>query len=163
MHIACSRTKEILRRLPQGVTLVAAAKGRSPEEIRAAVDGGVEVVGENYVQQAQEAYKVLGDRVRWHVIGHLQRNKVKHAVKIFDMIETVDSIRLAEQIEKCSALLDKRMPVLVEINSGREMQKSGILPEDAEGLVRHLAGLEHVRVGEMYTKRRPGRMGEPSD
>ena len=83
---------QILSELPDGVQLVAAAKARQPEEVLEAVESGVEIVGENYVQEAERAYQVIGNRVKWHFIGHLQKNKVKKAVGIFDMIETVDSV-----------------------------------------------------------------------
>jgi len=88
--------RRILAELPEGVGLVAAAKSRTLEEVLCAVNAGIQIIGENYVQEALEAYKVIGNRVKWHFIGHLQRNKVKKAVPIFDMIETVDSFALAE-------------------------------------------------------------------
>ena len=86
---------QILSELPDGVQLVAAAKTRSPEEILEAVAAGVKILGENYVQEAERAYETIGKRAKWHFIGHLQKNKVKKAVPIFDLIETVDSIELA--------------------------------------------------------------------
>jgi PLP dependent protein len=141
----------ILDELPEGVGLVAAAKTRSAEEILEAVEAGLRMVGENYLQEAEDAFESVGDRVQWHMIGHLQRNKVKKAVRIFDMIETVDTMRLAREIDKQCARADKVMPVLVEINSGEEEQKAGVLPDDAEGLVREMAGLEHVKVVGLMT------------
>ena len=80
--------------------MVAAAKTRKPEEILQAIEAGIKIVGENYVQEAERAYEVAGNRAKWHFIGYLQKNKVKKAVKIFDMIETVDSIELAKEIDK---------------------------------------------------------------
>ena len=118
-----ARYKEIRRNIPDYVTIVAAAKMRTAEEIREAIDAGIEVIGENYVQEAEKGVSVLGDQAKWHMIGHLQRNKAKKAVQIFDMIQTLDSWRLAEQIDRRSAAIDKIMPVLVEINSGREASK----------------------------------------
>jgi len=143
--------RRILDELPEGVGLVAAAKTRSAEEILEAVEAGLRMVGENYLQEAEDAFESVGDRVQWHMIGHLQRNKVKKAVRIFDMIETVDTMRLAREIDKQCARADKVMPVLVEINSGEEEQKAGVLPDDAEGLVREMAGLEHVKVVGLMT------------
>jgi uncharacterized pyridoxal phosphate-containing UPF0001 family protein len=87
--------KRILEELPEGVKLVAAAKSRTPDEINQAVAAGVDIIGENYVQEAEAAYREIGKKAQWHFIGHLQKNKVKKAVRIFDMIETVDSIDLA--------------------------------------------------------------------
>ncbi|MBC8359704.1 MAG: YggS family pyridoxal phosphate-dependent enzyme, partial [Candidatus Aminicenantes bacterium] len=81
-------TKRILKELPAGVELMAAAKTRSPEEILRATQAGIQIIGENYVQEALAAFNVVGHKVRWHFIGHLEKNKVKKAVDIFDMIET---------------------------------------------------------------------------
>jgi hypothetical protein len=141
----------ILEELPEGVKLVAAAKTRAAEEILEAVDAGLEIVGENYLQEAEAAHEAVGDRVQWHMIGHLQRNKVKKAVRIFDMIETVDSMRLANEIDKQCAKSGKVMPVLVEVNSGEEEQKAGVLPEEAEGLIREMAALDHLKVVGLMT------------
>jgi len=143
--------RKILEELPPGVELVAAAKTRTPAEIIEAAEAGVGVVGENYVQEAEEARAQVGDRVQWHMIGHLQRNKVKKAVRIFDMVETVDSMRLAAEIDKQCAKLGKVMDVLVEINSGEEGQKAGVMPEDAVSLVKEIAGLENVKVRGLMT------------
>ncbi len=124
--------KKILQELPPGVELMAVAKARTPEEIMRAAQAGVKIVGENYMQEALAAFNVVGHRVKWHFIGHLQRNKVKKAVEIFDMIETVDSPELSKEIDKRCGQRKRIMPVLIEINSGREKQKFGIFPEDAE-------------------------------
>ena len=143
--------KQILSELPEGVELVAAAKTRSPEEIREAGEAGVKIVGENYVQEAERAYEVIGNKAKWHFIGHLQKNKVKKAVKIFDMIETVDSIEIAEEIDKRCAQTGKIMPVLIEVNSGRESQKAGVLPEKVEQLVKKISALPNIRVKGLMT------------
>jgi len=143
--------RKILSQLPHGVQLVAAAKTRSPEEVLRAVEAGAKIIGENYVQEAEQAYQFVGDKAEWHFIGHLQKNKVKKAVSIFDMIETVDSLELAEEINKRCAQAGKVMPVLIEVNSGREKHKSGVLPEDAEQLVREISGLPHVKVRGLMT------------
>ena len=141
----------LLEELGPGIKLVAAAKSRTPAEVLEAVDAGIRIVGENYVQEAQAAFQAVGHRVEWHFIGHLQTNKVKKAVEIFDMIETVDSLRLAAEIDKRSAEAGKTMPVLIEINSGREEQKFGVFPEAAEGLIRDMAGLKNIRVTGLMT------------
>ncbi len=151
--------KRIISELPAGVDLVAAAKTRTPDEIRRAVDAGIRIIGENYVQEAEEAFAALGRIARWHFIGHLQKNKVKKAVPIFDMIETVDSVKLAELIDRECAKLDKTMPVLVEVNSGREPQKSGVLPEEAERLIRDLSEINHIQVLGLMTM--GPRFGDP--
>lgn len=147
--------------LPPGVLLVAAGKTRTPEEILQALDAGITIVGENYVQEAENAHSVIGERARWHLIGHLQRNKVKKAVTIFDMIETVDSVRLARKIDEECAKLGCIMPVLIEVNSGREPQKAGVLPEDVGTLAGELAGLEHLKVEGLMTM--GPRFGDPEN
>jgi len=141
----------ILRQLPPGVELVAAAKTRTASEILQALEAGVGIIGENYVQEAADVFPAIGGRARWHFIGHLQTNKVKKAVEIFDLVETVDSIGLGREIDKRSAAAGKTMDILVEVNSGREPQKAGVLPEEAEPLVRLLAALPHLRVRGLMT------------
>jgi pyridoxal phosphate enzyme (YggS family) len=153
--------KKLLEELPSGVNLVAAAKTRTPEEIKEAIDAGVTIIGENYVQEAQAAFRVIGHRAKWHFIGHLQKNKAKKAVEIFDMIETVDSIALAAEIGKRSLAKGKILPILIEINSGREPQKFGVLPEEAEKLIRQIAPLEGIKIQGLMTM---GPMfGDPED
>jgi PLP dependent protein len=143
--------RQILAELPAGVKLVAAAKTRSPQEILEAIEAGITVIGENYVQEAENAYRVVGNRVAWHFIGHLQRNKVKKAVELFDMIETVDSVEIAGEIDKRCQQIGKIMPVLVEINSGREAQKAGVQPENATELITGMAALNNIRVMGLMT------------
>ena len=143
--------RRILNELPEGVELVAAAKTRTPEEILQAVDAGVKIVGENYVQEAQRAFDVVGRKAKWHFIGHLQRNKVKKAVPIFDVIETVDSITLAQEIDKRCGQHDRTMNVFIEINSGREPQKFGVLPEDVEGLIKKIEHLKNLKIQGLMT------------
>ena len=152
---------QILGELPEGVQLVAAAKTRQPEEILEAVKAGVKIVGENYVQEAERAYEVIGNRVKWHLIGHLQKNKVKKAVRLFDMIETVDSVEIAREIDSRCAQIGKIMPVLIEINSGREKQKTGVLPESAIELVREISAYPNIKVMGLMTM--GPRFGNPED
>jgi len=155
------RCRRILASLPDHVTLVAAAKTRTVEEIQAAIRGGITVFGHNYVQEAEPMVQTLGSQASWHLLGHLQKNKVKKAVPIFDMIETVDSFALAELIEKKSAALGRTMPVLVEVNSGRESNKTGVLPEEVDTLVRQIADLGHVKIRGLMTM--GPRFGDPED
>jgi pyridoxal phosphate enzyme (YggS family) len=143
--------RKILQELPEGVQLVGAAKTRTPEEIWEAIEAGLEIVGENYVQEAEIAYERIGHRVKWHMIGHLQTNKAKKAVKIFDMVETVSSMKLSHEIDKCCEKIGKVMPVLVEINSGEETQKSGVMPADAAALVKEMSVLKNVKVRGLMT------------
>ena len=153
--------KRILKELPPGVELMAAAKTRSPEEILRASQAGIKIIGENYVQEALAAFKVVGRRVKWHFIGHLQRNKVKKAIEIFDMIDTIDSIELAKEIDKRCSQRETIMPVLIEINSGREKQKFGLIPEDTEDFIKEISGLKNIKIEGFMTM---GPMfGDPED
>jgi pyridoxal phosphate enzyme (YggS family) len=135
---------KILSWLPGYVELVAAAKSRSVEEILEAIDSGVRIVGENYVQEAEEKFSVIGTKARWHFIGHLQKNKVKKAVKIFDMIETVDSVEIAQEINKSCASINKIMPVLIEVNSH-------VLPSDTETIINNISGLPNIKLAGLMT------------
>lgn len=143
--------RSILSELPEGVELVGAAKTRTPEEVLEAVEAGLKIIGENYVQEAEKAYEVIGKKVKWHLIGHLQSNKAKKAVRIFDMIETVDTIKLARAIDQACEKANKIMPILIEINSGEELQKAGVMPNEAQSLIRETSNLTHVSVRGLMT------------
>ena len=145
------QVKKILDELPEGVMLVGAAKTRTPQEILQAIEAGLGIVGENYVQEAEKAFQLIGNKAKWHMIGHLQSNKAKKAVTVFDMIETVDSMKLARAIDKACEKIGKTMPVLVEINSGEEDQKAGVLPEDAIPLIQEMSALANIKVMGLMT------------
>ncbi len=156
MSVISESVARILAELPAGVRLVAAAKTRSPHEVLEAVAAGVAIVGENYVQEAERARAVVGasvgnDAVRWHLIGHLQRNKAARAVRVFDLIETVDSTALATAIDGACSRIGKVMPVLIEVNSGREAGKSGVYPEAVVDLVREISTLPNIEVVGLMT------------
>lgn len=153
--------KKILDGLPEGVELIGVAKTRNLEEIQEAVDAGIRNIGENYVQEAERAYQQIGQAVKWHMIGHLQSNKAKKAVRIFDMIETVDSVKLAEAIDRACGDIGKVMPVLIEINSGEESQKAGVMPEDAASLIREMTVFRNIRIMGLMTM--GPFSGEPED
>jgi hypothetical protein len=146
------RARRLLSDIPAGVAVVAAAKTRTPDEVRAVLAAGISIVGENYVQETEAAQAAVGRAAaRWHLIGHLQRNKAKDAVRLFDLIQTVDSVRLAEAVDAASRALGRVTPILVEVNSAREPQKSGVLPEDATDFVRTLERLEAIHVVGLMT------------
>jgi len=151
----------LLQELPPGVQLVAAAKTRTPAEITEALQAGIKILGENYVQEAEQAYREIGKAAQWHCIGHLQKNKVRKAVEIFDMIETVDSLELAQEIDKRCLPLGKIMPILLEVNSGREAQKAGVMPEDVIALAQSVSTLANVRLMGLMTM--GPMMGNPED
>jgi len=144
-------TRKLLATLPAGVTLVAAGKTRTPEQIKAVVEGGVQIIGHNYVQEAEACIQALGREIKYHCIGHLQRNKAKKAAQLFDMIETVDSMKLAAALDKACEVSAKVMPVLVEVNSAEEDNKAGALPADVAALVKELAALDHLKVEGLMT------------
>ena len=153
---------KLLAELPDGVELVAAAKTRTAEEILEAIQAGIKIIGENYVKEAREAYKLVGKRAKWHFIGTLQKHNVRrNMLEIFDMIETVDSLDIAREIDKRCAQIGKIMPILIEVNSGREPQKSGVLPDDAEQLVREISSLGNIKVTGLMTM--GPRFGNPED
>jgi len=153
---------KLLAALPDGVEVVAAAKTRTPQEVLEAVQAGIGIIGENYVKDTKEAYALVGRRAKWHFIGTLRKHDVRTAaLEIFDMIESVDSLEIAREIDRKCAQISKTMPVLVEINSGREPQKSGVLPEDVERLVREISNLGNIRLMGLMTM--GPRFGNPED
>ena len=156
-----ARVSHILETLPPGVTLVAAAKGRTPAEVEAAIQAGITHVGHNYIQEARVMIPAMGDNATWHMIGHLQRNKVTRAIQLFDLIETVDSWRLAEALDRRCAAIGEVMPVLVEINSGREASKTGVLPENVDSFMQRLSELQHICVQGLMTM--GPRFGDPEE
>ncbi len=113
------------------ITLVGVTKTRTLDEVRAAVEAGLQDLGENYAQEVRDKHKALGDRARWHFIGHLQRNKVKYVVPVCTLIHSVDSTQLAVEIGRRAAQLDKRQPILLEVNVSGEESKFGFQPGEA--------------------------------
>lgn len=144
-------TEKILAELPHNIIVVAAAKKKSISEIEQAIQAGIKVIGENYIKEAEEKFNAIGNKVKWHLIGHLQKNKVKRAVKLFDMVETLDSLDLAEIIDIECRKIDKIMPVLIEVNIAKEPQKSGILPQDIEHFIEKIKIFKSIRVMGLMT------------
>ena len=132
--------------ISQDVLLVAVTKNHDVEAMREAIDAGAAVIGENRVQEASQKYAVLDRNVTWHLIGHLQTNKVKHAVKIFDMIESVDSIKLAEAINKEAAKLGKVQKILVQVNLVKEASKTGVYLGDLPELLTAIDGMDNLKL-----------------
>jgi len=143
--------QSLLKTLPPGVELMAVIKMRTAEEVLEAIDAGIRLIGGNYAQETALILEKIGRRVPCHMIGHLQRNKVKKAIEIFDCIETLDSVELAQELEKRCTQIGKVMPVLVEINSGREPNKTGVYPEQAEAFIRTVATFPHLRIQGLMT------------
>lgn len=140
---ACRRTG----RARANVTLVAVTKTFPAEGVSAVIAAGATDVGENRVQEARDKKPSVVGSARWHLIGHLQSNKAKDAVRLFDVIHSIDSIGLAGKVSAAAEAIGKKQTVLIEVNIGREEQKSGALPENVPDLVekiRRLASLEPV-------------------
>jgi len=131
---------------PAGITLVAVTKTIPVERIREAVEAGQRVFGENRVQEAQTKVEALGREVQWHLIGHLQRNKVKFVCDLFQLIHSVDSLPLARDIDAHAARCGIVMPILIQVNIGDETTKSGVSVSATPGLVRQVATLPHVAI-----------------
>lgn len=140
-----------MRDVPSDVLLLAAVKGRTAGEAKEAVECGIKAIGENYLQEAEERFPFIGKSVKWHFIGHIQKRKVKKIVEIFDVIETIDSFEKASEVDEQCRKIGKKMPILIEINSGRETQKSGVMPENAEQLISEMSILQNIKVEGLMT------------
>ena len=150
------------KEIPDDVTIVLSGKTRTVEQIEEAIDAGVTDIGENYVQEAGEIYVSLRKKareVRWHMIGHLQTNKINKALRIFDIIQTVNSLEKAVAIDKRVERAKKKIvPVYIEINIGSEFSKAGIKPaehepfdEYMEKLAEDISALNHLRLEGLMT------------
>jgi pyridoxal phosphate enzyme (YggS family) len=134
------------------VRLLAASKSQPVESICAALAAGVALVGENYVQEAEEKKNQLaGAKVEWHMIGHLQRNKAKLAVELFDVVESLDNLALARELDKEAAKRSKIVRALIEVNLAGEESKTGMAKGEVAGLLEKISGLPHVRVEGLMT------------
>lgn len=143
------------------IKLVAVSKTVGVEEIREAISAGVADLGESYVQEAKEKTEEIGHKVQWHFIGHLQTNKVKQAINLFDMIHSVDRIGLAEEINKRAKQSGKRFSVLIQVNISKETTKSGIERDRAISLVSEVANLTNLKVEGLMTM--PPYFDDPED
>lgn len=146
----------------EDITLVAVAKGRGSEQISQAIACGISDIGENRVQEAAEKYGQIGPgRFSWHLVGHLQGNKVKEALKIFELIHSVDSLNLAVRIDKQAAALGKVQDILVQVNVSDDPAKFGLKAEEALEAIRGMAGLKNIRIKGLMTI--APLSGEPED
>lgn len=133
-------------RKPSDITLVAVTKTHSPEEINEAIACGVTDIGENKVQEILSKYDAVTTGVRWHLIGHLQTNKVKSVVDKVCMIHSVDSLHLAEEIDKRCKAIGKTMDILIQVNAAGEEQKSGVSPKEVLPLYNEVSKFENLKV-----------------
>jgi len=140
------RTETIRKEIPDYVDILGAAKTRTIEEVQAAFEGGVSFFGHNYVQEAQAMIPGTDIDVKWHMIGHLQRNKARSAVQLFDMVESIDSLRLAKEMEKRCAEIQKSMPVLIEVNTANEVNKTGLMLEEVGEVVEWISEQTYIHL-----------------
>lgn len=138
-------------RRPDEVLIVAVTKTVSAATVQEAVDAGIRLLGENRIQEAASKIASVNGDITWHMVGHLQRNKVKKAVTMFEMIQSVDSYALALEINRRSEEADKRMEVLVEVNTSREQTKYGVAPEEAVDLIGQMSDLRNISVKGLMT------------
>mgnify|MGYP001384855841 CR=1 FL=1 len=146
---------------PDNIRLIAVSKTKPVPLLEEALAAGGYDLGENRVQEALEKYDDIGTRATWHLIGHLQTNKARHAIRMFDMIHSVDRLHLGEEISKRCEALEKKMPVLVQVKTSDEDTKSGIPPEQTLELVEQLAALPGISVQGLMTI--PALSTEPDD
>jgi len=133
------------------IKLVAVTKTATIEQIIEAISAGVKIIGENKVQEAKEKYQILSADIEWHLVGHLQTNKVKYAIEIFDLIHSVDSIKLAEEIDRRSQQFGMITNVLVEVNVSGEETKYGIKPEEVEPFLKEISEFSRIKVRGLMT------------
>jgi pyridoxal phosphate enzyme (YggS family) len=136
---------------PSSVKLVVVTKTVDAGRIREAAAAGAMILGENRVQEAKEKIERLGPIASWHLIGRLQTNKAKFAVKLFYLIHSVDSLELAKELDRQAAKMGKVQDVLVEVNIAGEAAKAGVNVDDTPGLVREAAKLEHIAIKGLMT------------
>jgi len=144
---ACARSG----RAPGSVRLLAVTKGFPAETVRQAMTLGLREFGENRVQEAEEKIPAVTPRPRWHLIGHLQRNKAKRAVQLFETIDSIDSAPIAEEVSRRAAELGKRIPCLVEVNTSGDRSKFGVAPETALDLLRAAGALGGIDLRGLMT------------
>ena len=142
ISLICQR----LGRNPEDITLVCVTKFATVSMIEEALQSGIAHIGENKVQEALKKYSALKTKVTRHMIGHLQTNKVKDALDIFDVIQSVDSLKLAQELDKQAVKLNKTTDILIQVNTSNEGQKSGVGPDETLSLIEGILKLTHVRI-----------------
>jgi pyridoxal phosphate enzyme (YggS family) len=138
-------------RKPEQVRLVAVSKTHGPEAVNEALAAGQILFGENYVQEAQDKIAAVGPGPSWHFIGHLQSNKAKVVAELFDVVQSVDRLKLAKALDRRAGELGRKLGVLLQVNVGGEAQKSGCAPEQAANLAQEVAKLEHLELSGLMT------------
>ena len=151
VHENIVKACEAAGRDPKEVTLIAVSKTKPAEMLREAYDAGERVFGENKVQEIMDKYEQLPADIHWHMIGHLQRNKVKYIVDKVSMIHSVDSLRLAQAIEQEAAKKDVCVPILIEVNVAEEESKFGLKMEEVVPLLEEISTYSHIQVQGLMT------------
>jgi len=141
---------------PDSITIVAVAKARTAKQIKEAIDAGITDIAENKVQEAILKYNALrtthyAQRIKWHMVGHLQTNKVKESVKNFDLIQSVDSIHLAQEIDKQAAKITKIQDILIQVNTPGETTKFGLKPNETIEVAKEVAKLKNIKIKGLMT------------
>ena len=139
------------RRDPGSVRLMAVTKTVDDDRILAALRCGVEIIGENYVQEARRKIEAMGRKAEWHLIGHLQTNKAKYAVHLFDMIHSLDRLELAVELDRRARAAGRVIPVLIEVNVSGEATKSGVPLDSAPDLIRAAAPMANLSIRGLMT------------
>lgn len=147
INSACAR----VNRKPEEISLVAVTKNVGVERIKEGIANGIKIIGENRVQEAKEKYPAIGNIVQWHMVGHLQTNKVKPALEIFSMIQSVDSVHLAQEIQKRASALNKKISVLIEVNTSGEETKYGINPEELISVINTIQAMPNLWIEGLMT------------
>ena len=136
---------------PLSIKLMAVTKTVGQERILKAIEAGLTMLGENYVQEAKDKIAAIGDHAQWHMIGHLQTNKAKYAVKLFDCVHSVDRLELAQELDKRAGQINRKLNVLIEVNVSGEESKSGIEKTQVLELVRQVAPSPNLAVRGLMT------------
>jgi pyridoxal phosphate enzyme (YggS family) len=136
---------------PNEIKLVAVSKTVEVDRIMEAIEAGVSILGENYVQEAQKKIEEIGRPVSWHFIGHLQTNKAKYAIRLFDMIHSLDSVPLAEELNRRAEQADRVMGVMIEVNLSKEATKFGTDEEVVVNLAKRIQNLNHLSLEGLMT------------
>jgi len=146
------KTAQKCSRDPDSIRLVAVSKTKPADMIKKAIDAGVTILGENYIQETRKKFDVLSAHdASWHFIGHLQTNKAKYAVKMFDLIHTVDSLKLAKELDKEAKKIGKKQNILIQVNVGMESSKSGIPENETLRLIKEISLLDNISIKGLMT------------
>ncbi|MCD6153217.1 MAG: YggS family pyridoxal phosphate-dependent enzyme [Syntrophobacterales bacterium] len=170
-----STIRENIEKIRENITEAALRSGRDPSDIRLmgvtktvddskikeAIDCGIDIIGENYVQEGKRKIEKMGKTLEWHMIGHLQSNKAKYAVRLFDMIHSVDRMNLAGELDKRSMAIGSKMKILIEVNISGEETKNGVPKDKAVDLVKEIASLENLSIQGLMTM--PPWFDDPED